>query len=189
MIDVVAVAGRPVDQLVGQLVVVLQRVDQRRGVDAELEGGAQRQPQELGVGGGQRVLVGGPVDEVVGQIRAGLADLADVVDGQIELLEGEPADLADHAGDQVVGGLGQRMALRPGGAVFGCGLLRAEEAVGVQAKSAGTEVGQRMQGVADHQPHARERRVEPVDRRLAVLEVVQVDPATLDAVGADDRAG
>ena len=169
--------------------MVLQRVHQRGRVDAELERGAQRQPQELGVGGGQRVLVGGPVDEVVGQVRAGRTGLADVVDGEVELLEGEAADLADHAGDQVVGRLGQRVALRPGGVALGRALLHAEEAVGVQAQRPGAEVGQRVQRVADHHPHAGERRVQPVDRRLAVLEVVQVDPAPLDAVGADDRAG
>ena len=56
-------------------------------------------------------------------------------------------------------------------------------------QAAGAEVGQRMQRVADDQAHAGEGRVEPVDRRLTVLEVVQVYPAPLDAVDADDRAG
>ena len=102
------------------------------------------------------MLICGPVDEVVGQIRPGFTDLADVVNGEIELLEGEPADLADHARDQVVGGLRQRVTFRPSGAVFCCGLLRSEETVGVQAKSTGTEIGQRMQCVADDEPHARE---------------------------------
>ena len=55
--------------------------------------------------------------------------------------------------------------------------------------AAGAEVGQGMQRVADHHPHAGERRVQPVDRRLALLEVVQVHPAPFDTVGADDRAG
>ena len=68
-------------------------------------------------------------------------------------------------------------------------LLHTEEAVGVQPQPAGAQVGQRVQGVADHQPHPGERRVQPVDRRLAVLEVVQVDPAPFDAVGADARGG
>ena len=66
------VRGRPMHEFVGQFVVVLQRVDERGGIDPEFQGGAQGQPQELGVGGGQGVLVGGPVDEVVGQIGAGL---------------------------------------------------------------------------------------------------------------------
>ena len=81
----------------------------------------------------------------------------------------------------------QRVALRPGGLVLG-GLLGAEEAVGVQAQAARAEVGERVQRVADHQPHAGEGRVEPVDRRLALLEVVQVDPAPVDAVDALDHA-
>ena len=50
------------------------------------------------------------------------------------------------------------------------------------------EVGERVQRVADHEPHAGEGRVEPVDRRLALLEVVQVDPAPRDAVDADHGA-
>ncbi len=68
-------------------------------------------------------------------------------------------------------------------------LLDAEEPVGVQAERAGAEVGQRVQRVADDHPHAGERRVQPVDRRLPVLEVVQVDPAAGDAVDAGDRPG
>jgi hypothetical protein len=43
-----------------------------------------------------------------------------------------------------------------------------------------------VQRVADHQPHARERRVQPVDGGLALLEVVQVHPAPLDPVHPDD---
>ena len=93
------------------------------------------------------------------------------------------AHLADHAGDQLVRGLRERMALGPRGRTFGA-LLDPEEAVGVQPQRAGPEIGQCVQRVADHQPHPRERWVEPVDRRLAVLEVVQVDPAALDPVHA-----
>ncbi|PRC61085.1 hypothetical protein C6A85_12740, partial [Mycobacterium sp. ITM-2017-0098] len=42
------------------------------------------------------------------------------------LLEGEAADLADHAGDEVVGRLGERVALRPRGAVLSRSLLGAD---------------------------------------------------------------
>ena len=93
----------------------------------------ERQPQELGVAGHERVVVGGPGDEVVGQVGAGLAHRLDVVHRQVELLEGEPAHLADHARDQVVGRLRERMALRPRGQALGA-LLDPEEAVGVQAQ-------------------------------------------------------
>ena len=176
-------------QLVGQLVVVLQGVHQRRRIDAEFDRRPQRQPQELGVTGGQGVLIGGPVDEVVGQVGTGLTRLADVVDGEVQLLEGEPADLANHAGDQVVGRLRQRMALRPRRAAVGGALLHPEEAVRVESQRAGAEVGEGVQGVAHDHAHPGERRVQPVDRRLTVLEVVQVDPAALDAVDTEDRAG
>ena len=51
-VDVVAVRRRPVHEFVGQFVVVLQRVDQRGGIDAQCQGGAQREAQKFGVGGG-----------------------------------------------------------------------------------------------------------------------------------------
>ena len=179
-VDVVAATGGPVHQLVGQLVVVLQGMDQRRRVDAQLDRRAQRKPQELRVPGGQGVLVGGPVDEVIGQIRTGLTDLTDVVDRQVQLLEGEPADLAHHAGNQMVGRLRERMPLRPGRAALRGALLHTEEAVGVQSQRPRPEVG-RGSGRASPitSAHAGAGGVQPVDRGLAGLEVVQVDPAAL----------
>ena len=68
-------------------------------------------------------------------------------------------------------------------------LLDAEEAVGVQPQRPAAQVAERVQRVADHQPHAGEGRVQPVDRRLTLLEVVQVDPAALHPVRARDRRG
>ena len=103
--DVIAVAGGEVDELVGELVVVLQRVHQRGRVDPQRQSLVHRQPQELGVAHGQRVVVGGAVDEVIGQVGAGLAHRLDVVHGEVELLEGEAPHLADHAGDELVGRL------------------------------------------------------------------------------------
>ena len=41
---------------------------------------------------------------------------------------------------------------------------------------------ERVQRISHHQPHAGECRVQPVDRRLTGLEVVQVDPASLHTV-------
>jgi hypothetical protein len=157
-------------------VVVLECVDQRRRIDPQRQRLAQREPQELGVAGHQGVVVGRAVDEVVRQIRAGRAHHLDVVHGEVELLEREAAHLAHHARDQVVRGLRQRVALRPRRLLLGA-LLGAQEAVGVEPQPPGPQVGQGVQRVADHQPHAGERRVEPVDRGLALLEVVQVDPA------------
>jgi hypothetical protein len=72
--------------------------------------GTHGQPQELGVAGRHGVVIGRAVDEVVGQVGATLAEVDfDVVDGEVELLEGEAADLADHAGDELVGSLGERV--------------------------------------------------------------------------------
>lgn len=108
-VDVVLVAVRPVHELVGQFVVVLQRVHQRRRIHTQLDGGTQCEAQEFGVGRRQSMVVGGPVDEVVGQVGAGAAGLLDVVDRQIEFLEGEAAELAHHAANELVGSLRQRM--------------------------------------------------------------------------------
>ena len=69
---VVAVGGGEVHQLVGQLVVVLQSVHQGDRLQALLQGGGEGEPQELGVAGGQGVVVGGAVDEVVGEVRPAL---------------------------------------------------------------------------------------------------------------------
>ena len=186
---VVAVGGSEVHQLVGQLVVVLQRVHQGDRLQALLQGGGQGEPQELGVARGQGVVVCGAVDEVVGQVRSARAGARDVVDGQVQLLEGEPADLADQARDQLVGGVGEGMPLRPGrGATLGT-LLDPEEAVGIEPQRAGAEVVQGVQRVAHDQPHAGAGGVEPVDRGLTVLEVVQIHPATIHPVDAGDDAG
>jgi hypothetical protein len=100
-----AVQGGEVHQLVGHLVVVLQGVDERHRLHSHGPRLVQGQPQELRVPGGHGVVVGRSGDEVVGQVGAPLLGVADVVDGEVELLEGEPADLAHHAGDQLVGRL------------------------------------------------------------------------------------
>ena len=49
---------------------------------------------------------------------------------------------------------------------------------------------QRVQSVTHHQPHAGARGVQPVDRWLTILEVVQIHPATVHPVyTSDDRGG
>ena len=66
--------------------------------------------------------------------------------------------------------------------------LDSEETVRVESEAAGAEIGERLKCVADHKARSGESGVEPVDRGLTLLEVVQVDPAPLDAVDTDDRA-
>jgi len=72
VVQVVPVQGGEVDQLGGQLVVVLQGVNQLDRLDPQGQRLAQRQAQEFGVSHRQCVTVGGPVDEVVGQVGAAL---------------------------------------------------------------------------------------------------------------------
>ncbi len=79
------------------------------------------------------------------------------------------------------------MALGPGGALGTA--FDAEKAVGVQAQHARSGDVDGMQGIADDQLLRGEGRVQPVQRGLAFLEVVQVDPAPALAVDAGDNAG
>src|SRR5512133_1562107 len=80
------------------------------------------------------------------------------------------------------------MSLRPGRGLP-VALLHPEEAVRIQPQRSGTEMTERGQRIPDDQPHSGERRIQPVYRRLTVLEVVQVDPTPLDPVRAGDRCG
>ncbi|MNH14080.1 hypothetical protein D3C79_736680 [compost metagenome] len=77
------------------------------------------------------------------------------------------------------------MAFRPGGAA-GAGFY-AEKAVGVQAQAACTQAVQRVQRVTNDHLLGGEGRVQPVQRGLAFLEVMQVHPAAGFAVDACDR--
>ena len=188
--DVVAVHRGEVHQLVRHLVVVLQRMHQRHRLDAEVGGQVQGEAEELGVAGGQGVVVGGAGDEVVRQVapRAELRAMSSI--GQVQFLEGEATDLADHAGDELVGrprraGAPRTRPVRR----RRCSARRPRKPLASSRSATAAEVAQRVQGVADHQPHAGEGRVQPVDRRLAVLEVVQVDPAPLDPVRSEHRRG
>jgi len=72
-----------VHQFQRQFIVILQAVDQRGGVDALLVHDAQHQAQKLSVPRHQRVIIGGPRDEVVGQIRAAVRHGRDVVHRQV----------------------------------------------------------------------------------------------------------
>src|SRR6185436_10384674 len=130
--------------------------------------------------GEERVLVRGARDEVVGEIRAALGHRLEVLEREIELLEGEASELAHQAGDQLIGGDRQRMPLGPGAAVARAD-LDAEEAVRVQPQHALAQGGERVDGIPGHQPWRREGRVEPVEGRLPFLEVMQVYPAAARA--------
>src|SRR5690606_10066602 len=101
VVMVVGVQRPEVHQFQGQLVMVLQRVDQRRRVNAEGVHFAQHQPQELGVASQQGMVIGRAGDEVVGQVGAAVGHGGDVVDGQVQLLEAETTGLANGAGDQL----------------------------------------------------------------------------------------
>ena len=184
----VLVPGPEVHQLERELVVVLERVDESRGVDLVGSLQAEHEAQELGVAGDEGVLVSRAGDEVVGEIRAALGHRLDVLERQVELLESEASELAHQAGDELVGGDRERMSFGPGAAVAGAD-LDAEEAVGVEAQHALAQGGQRVDGVSRHQSRRREGGVEPVEGRLPFLEVVQVHPAPALAVGADDGVG
>jgi hypothetical protein len=81
------------------------------------------------------------------------------------------------------------MPLRPTRRATLGALLHAQEAVGVQPERASAEITQRVQRVTNDQAHPRERRIQPIDRRLTVLEIVQVDPTPLDPIRAGDRRG
>src|SRR5665647_2420400 len=134
------------------------------------------------------MLVRGPIHEVVRQIGPGLRSDLDVVDRQVQLLEGETANLANHAGDHLVRRVREGVALGPGRQSQNA-LLDTQEAVGIKAQGARSQVAERVQRITDDHAHAGKCWVEPVDRRLTLLEVVQVHPSALDAIGTGDRRG
>src|SRR5665647_1532018 len=134
------------------------------------------------------MLIRRPVDEVIRQICPGLRGDLDVVDRQVQLLEGEATDLANHAGDHLVRSVREGVALGPGRQSQNA-LLDTEEAVGVEAQGARAQVAERVQGIADDHAHAGKRWVEPVDRRLTLFEVVQIHPSALNPIRPCAQAG
>ncbi len=184
-VHVMCMQGPEMHQFHGQLVMVLQGMDQRSWVDAEGMHLLEHQAQELGVAGQQCMLVGRPGNEIVGQVGTASGHLRDVVEGQVQFLEAETAGLADHAADQLVADDRQRVAFRPGSAA-GAG-LHAEKAVGIQAQAARTQAVQGVQGIANDHLLGGEGRVQPVQRRLAFLEIVKVHPASGLAIHTGHR--
>src|SRR4029453_15697243 len=80
------------------------------------------------------------------------------------------------------------MALRPGRRILST-LLNPEEAIGIKSQRSTAKITKRGQWMPDTQAHASEARVEPVDRGLTLLEVVQIHPASLDTVGPQHWRG
>ncbi len=140
LVLIVAMHRREVHEFVGELVVVLHRVDQGGVVDPDVHGLVEDESQEFGVLGGESELGGRAGDEVVGQIGADGARLLDVVHRQVELLEREAADLADQRADQLVRRLRQGVAFRPGRGIVAA--FDAEEPVRVEAEAARTQIGE-----------------------------------------------
>ena len=101
---VVGMQGPEMHQFQGKLVVVLQGVDQRAGVDALAVHFPQHQAQKFGIAHQQRVLVGRAGDEVIGQVGAALGHGCDVIHGEVQLLETEATGLANRAAEQLVAG-------------------------------------------------------------------------------------
>src|SRR4029077_14925054 len=91
---------------------------------------SEHEAQEFGIAGDEGVMVSGAGDEVVREIGATVGHGLDVVQGEVELLEGEATEFADHAGDELVGGDRQWVSLGPGPIVVGTD-LDTEEAIGV----------------------------------------------------------
>ncbi|RMU65602.1 hypothetical protein ALP25_05510 [Pseudomonas syringae pv. syringae] len=157
-------------------------MDQRRRIDAIGMYLTQHQAQELGGAGQQRVLIGRPGNEVVGQIRTTLPHGGNVIDGQVQLLEAEAARLADRTGQKLVAGDRQRMAFRPGGTLGAT--LDTKEAVGVQTQYASAHDIDGVQRVADDHLLRGKAGVQPVQGGLAVLEIMQVNPTAGLAINA-----
>ncbi len=72
------------------------------------------------------------------------------------------------------------MAFGPG--PFTRALFDAQEAVGIQAEHTGAQRAQRMERVAHDEAGRGKSRVQPVERGLTLLEVVQIDPSAFHAV-------
>ena len=79
------------------------------------------------------------------------------------------------------------MALGPGRGI----VLRfnAKEAVGIEPNAAGAQNVNGMKRIADHHLRRGKGWIEPVERRLAFLEVMQIHPAPGHAVHAKDDIG
>jgi hypothetical protein len=85
-----------------------------------------------------------------------------VFETRVDLLEGVPAELPDHHGDDVGTAFGERMTLDPR-LVESSPRLDAEERTRVEAQSGVAPHMERLHGVAKDDALRREARVEPVE--------------------------
>ena len=129
--------GPKVNQFKREFVVILKRVNERGGIDVIIAHRLEHQAQKLRVAGYERVVIGGPGDEVIREIRAAMGHRRDVIDGQVELLERKTARFAHHSGDQLVADDGEWMALGPRRAIGPP--LDAEKAIRVESQHPGPE--------------------------------------------------
>src|SRR6202022_2630784 len=97
---------------------------------------------------GSAVYRGG--GEITGQVPAPALGLVHVVERQGELLERESSELAHHVANELIRGVGQRMAFRPD--VPGMRIaLDSQEAVCIKAHHSIPEHTELMDGVTDHE--------------------------------------
>jgi hypothetical protein len=172
-----------------QLVVILKCMDERRRINVVLAHELEYQAQEFRVACQQRMLVARAGDEVIRQVRAPALGLAHILEREGELLERKSSELAHHVANELVRGVGQRMAFRPDAPGMRIA-LDSQQAVGIEPHHSIPEHTQLMDGITDHEPLRGEARIEPVQRGLALLEVMQIDPAAVHAIyAADDVRG
>ena len=108
----------------------------------------QHHAQELGITGKKSMMIGRPGDEIIGKIGPAFRHRGNIVNREVQFLEGKAASLPDHAGQQGVPGDGKRMAFRPGrGAV--ASPLDAKKAIRIQPQPSRAHMIDRMQGIAD----------------------------------------
>jgi hypothetical protein len=184
----VFVPGPKVHELERELVVVLERMNEARRIDLVSLLEPEHEAQELGIAGDEGVVIRRARHEIVGKIGASLGHGLDVLEGEVELLEGKAPELAHQAGDELVGSDREGMALGPRAAIAGPD-FDTEESVGIEPQHSLAQRSQGVQRVSRDQPLRGKGGIEPVEGWLSFLEVVQVDPPAHHAVGPGDGLG
>ena len=136
-----ACAAGEMHKLIGQLIVILQAHAQERSAAGHCRNAIFMVSRRNSVSPVARAWwYAGLVTKSYDRSAPRSSGVLDVVDRQVQFLEGEAADLPDHAGDHLIRGLRQWMSLRPGGSITLGALLQTEEAVGVQPQRTRTKV-------------------------------------------------
>src|SRR5262245_23715994 len=107
----IRVPGPEVQELEGELVVVVHRIAESSRIDPVRLLEAEHKAQEFGIAGNEGMVIGGARHEVVREICAPVGHGLNVLEGKVELLEGETAELAHQPGDELVSGDRERMPL------------------------------------------------------------------------------